>query len=311
MNLSRKRPQAVATIVLCAVAIALAIGVIAQQLAASRLTREIDGQKQLIQKSKQDLKDRAKFRGEYGDLSLRLGGRMSTCTWSDQMPYMVAQVTGIVGANGVKVASLQPEPMTSLGSIQRFPLRIALETDLRHITEVLRDLKSAVPLLDIERLDIRNSQSGSGKLQINMTVASFVVLDKNSPVARRRAVVPAKKTEGIAAGPEARETEKPEAAKPQSKASDTPGARPAARPVSGRPEAGSNAGSVAKPDRPERARPEVTGSARPERPAKAKNGESDRGEVQTGGDAAGPPAGLDAEAMRIRRVPKEANGGAK
>lgn len=223
MNNSKRRIHVISTAALSVLVVALAIGVIAQQLAASRLSGGIHGQKQLLSRSKGELKDRGKWRNDYGDLSLKLGGRMSTCSWSDQMPFMVAQVTGIVEANGLKVESLQPEPMSSSGSIQRFPMRLVLQTDLKHLTELLKDLSTAVPLIDVERLEVRNAQGETGKLQANMTVASFVVIDKNSPVARRRAVVPAKKTEPLSAKapePEVKQAEEP--AEPLAKPARTP-----------------------------------------------------------------------------------------
>jgi hypothetical protein len=192
MNNPKRRIHVISTAALSVLVAALAIGVIAQQLAASRLSGGIQEQKLLLAKSRGELKDRAKWRDDYGDLALKLGGRMSTCSWSDQMPFMVAQVSGIVEGNGLKIDNLQPEPMTSSGSIQRFPMRLVLQTDLKHLTELLRDLRYAVPLIDVERLEVRNAQGESGKLQVNMTVSSFVVIDKNSPVARRRAVTPVK-----------------------------------------------------------------------------------------------------------------------
>lgn len=307
MNLSGRRPQLIATIVMCVVVLALGIGVVAQQLSATRLSGDIAEQKRLIAESKKDLKSRTASRDEYSDLSLTLGGRMSTCTWSDQMPYMVSQVTGIVEANRVRVESLQPEPMTSSGSVQRFPMRLGLQADLRHVTDILQDLKTAVPLIDIERLDIRNSQTGNGKLQINMTVASFVVLDKNSPVTRRRAVIPARKAEKPKeeTGTE-NPAEKPEAGSPAQK----PQVKQPAKSVSGPP-------PVVKPvDRP-RERPtasERKSDDRPEvrRTEKPVNGKTKPGAVETSttGKSADTPVRLDAEEMGIRRTPQP-EGGAK
>ena len=228
MNNSKRRAQVAATAVLCALVVALAIGVIAQQLAASRLSADIQGQKQLLAKSKGEQKDRAKWRNDYGDLSLKLGGRMSACSWSDQMPFMVAQVSGIVEANGLKVENLQPEPMTSSGSVQRFPMRLVLQADLKHLTELLKDISGSSPLLDVERLEVRNAQGDTGKLQVNMTVASFVVIDKNAPVTRRRAFASAK--------PTAVEPKKPGMPAAQPAASES--AKPTAKPPTAGPSVG-------------------------------------------------------------------------
>ena len=48
MNLSGRRPQLIATIVMCVVVMALGIGVVAQQLSATRLSGDIAEQKRLI-----------------------------------------------------------------------------------------------------------------------------------------------------------------------------------------------------------------------------------------------------------------------
>jgi len=280
MNLSRKRPQVIATIALCAAVIALGVGVIAQRLSAARMFDDILAQKQLLSKSKQDLKDRAKYHSEYTDLSLKLGGRMSTCSWSDQMPYMVAQVTGIVESKGLKVARLEPEPMTSSGAIERFPMRIGFETDLKHVTDVLRELKSAQPLIDIERLDIRNAPNGNGKLQISMTVASFVVLDKDSPVVRRRAVIPVKKDKASeekksdtpSTTPEVTATEKP-APKPEFR---QPATKPAQMPMQ-------------RPNGSEHGRNRGPESPRMEKPPSGNGGKPVEAAPPAGGKATSPP----------------------
>lgn len=287
MNNTKRRAHVAATAVLCALVVTLAIGVIAQQLAASRLSADIKGQKQLLAKSKGELKDRAKWRNDYGDLSLKLGGRMSACSWSDQMPFMVAQVSGIVEANGLKVENLQPEPMTSSGSVQRFPMRLVLQTDLKHLTELLKDITGSSPLLDVERLEVRNAQGDTGKLQVNLTVASFVVIDRNSLLGRRRAVVPTKTN---ATKPAAQTTEKP-ADKPAVKTTEKP--VPTAAPV------------VHSAPGPE-ARAEHSAPQAMPHPSSSP---ADWKEVEVGGRKIKVPPGADPE--MIRKLQERTNGGAK
>lgn len=194
MNQSKRSVHAIATIALCVVVVVLLVSVVAQRVAASRLAREIRVQQQSLTDARQNLENRRKWSRDYDELSLRLGGRMSACSWSDQMPYMMAQVNGIVQANGLKAENLQPEPMVATSNIRKFPMRVAVQTDLRRLTDVLKDVRNSSPLLDVERLEVRQPQDGDGGLQINMTVASFIVLDPHAPVARRRAATPVKKT---------------------------------------------------------------------------------------------------------------------
>jgi len=100
-------------------------------------------------------------------------------------------------------------------------MRLVLQADLKHLTELLKDISGSSPLLDVERLEVRNAQGETGKLQVNMTVASFVVIDKNSPITRRRAVTAAKpaavepgKSGDPSAQPAASESVKPTAQPP-------------------------------------------------------------------------------------------------
>lgn len=294
MNHSKQRTHMITTAALSALVIALATGVVAQRLSSARISGDIGVQKHLLAKSRQELKDRAKFRSDFQDLSLKLGGRMSTCSWSDQMPFMMAQVNSIVEANGLKVESLQPEPMTSSGSIQRFPMRLGVQTDLKHLTDVLKDLKDSVPLIDIERLDVRVAQGDSGKLQANLTVASFVVLDKSAPVPVRRTVKPVKAREEKPREPEksepkaeAKQPEKP-AAKPQ----PTPAARPTER---------RNGEERQRPEKPEP--PHLQGQSAPRQGRPAENGAPSNGKATAApqGEAGGKTGAIEDRPRRDTR----------
>ncbi len=260
MNYSRQRTQLIATAALCILIVGLGAGVVAQRLAASRISHDIERQKQLLTRARQDAKDRAVFRNDFHDLSLKLGGRMSTCSWSDQMPFMMAQVTSIVEANGLKVESLQPEPMTSNGSIQRFPMRLGLQADMKHLAEVLKDLKSSVPLIDIERLEVRNAQGESGKLQMNLTVATFVVLDKGSPVAVRRSVKPVKPAK----------TEQAKAVSAETRTEADEEVKGAAKPASARQEPAVRRGGGESRRSPAPEEPGRAGNGKPQAPSENK-----------------------------------------
>jgi len=175
-------------VVLGLAVVGLGAGVIWQRAAGSALSRGIREQRQILSKTRRELRNCVTWRKDYADLSLKLGGRLPECTWSDQMPFAVTQLTGLVETHGVKIETLRPEPMTSANGILRFPLGIELQVGLRELTRILKDIESTVPLLKIERLDIRTPKDKPDKLQVSMTVASFVVLDKKAPLTKRRAL---------------------------------------------------------------------------------------------------------------------------
>lgn len=183
MNGTNRRMPIIAGVVLALLILILAGAVVAREINESRLSRDIAAKKQLLADYKKDLCDCRNWRKDYSSLCLKLGGRMPQCSWSDQMPFIVAQLTGIVESRGLKIESLQPQPMTEDKPVERFPLRIGLQTDLASLTSVMEDIEKTVPLLEIERLDIRDKD---GKLQADMTVSSYVVIDKDAPVVKKR-----------------------------------------------------------------------------------------------------------------------------
>src|ERR1039457_5817358 len=48
----------------------------------------------------------------------------ATWTWSDQLPLMLGQVSGLVKHSGVRVESRQPAPVVEAQKLARFPLRL-------------------------------------------------------------------------------------------------------------------------------------------------------------------------------------------
>jgi len=104
------------------------------------------------------------------------------------MPFMVAQLEGVATQRGVRVETLQPQPTLTHRKVMQFPMRIGLQADLPTLTLLLEDLQEASPVLEVDRLTVRNGQEQGGKLQVDMTLSSFVVLDPKAPVAKRRLI---------------------------------------------------------------------------------------------------------------------------
>ena len=197
----RKRATIFASVVLAVVLVGLTATVVQQNLAASRLSHEIAEQRRLRDNLRRELGQAEIWKKDYVDLSARLGGRLPECSWSEQMPFVVGQLSGIVGPHGLKIETLQPQPMSAAGRVLRFPMRLGLQADLANLTALLEDIGKTVPLLQVERLDIRTAEGKGEKLQVDMTISSFVVLDQRAPLAGRRALANLSKAKDSAAQP--------------------------------------------------------------------------------------------------------------
>lgn len=186
MNNHKTRMTRIILIVLVVVTISLAVALVYQRIAISRLSSELQSRKHRLAVMQHDLEERTRYQKDYKELSLKLGGRFARCTWSDQMPYMVSQLNGILQPHGVKIKTLKPEPMTSRSMISRFPLGIEIDVTIAQLTGILKDIQSTVPLLSIERLDISPSANSADLLEVSMRIASFVVIDKQGGLPERR-----------------------------------------------------------------------------------------------------------------------------
>ena len=191
MNISNRRASAISIALLALVVLGLATGVVHQRLAASRTKREIAEQKTLLVRYRSQSYKCVDSQKDYKEFCLKIGGRLPECSWSDQMPFMLSQVEGILAPRGLKMETLQPQPMFSYRNVLRFPVRIGLQADLAGLIGLLEDFEKTNPLLEVDRLDMRNAQGQGDKLQVDITLSSFVVLDPTSPVVKRRAVRPA------------------------------------------------------------------------------------------------------------------------
>lgn len=191
MNGFNRRTIIVSIVILTVMVFVLAVAVVGQRLAASGTGHRITEQKRLLARYQRQKDQYCKARKDYEASSVTLGGRLPECSWTDQMPFMIAQLEGITIPRGVKVETLQPQPTVTYRKVMRFPMRVGLQADLPTLTLLLEGLQKTSPVLEVDRLDVRNGQEGD-KLQVDMTLSSFVVLDPNAPVAKRRLIRAAK-----------------------------------------------------------------------------------------------------------------------
>jgi hypothetical protein len=101
----------------------------------------------------------------------------ATWSWSDQLPLMAAQVYAIMDDGGVKVDTLQPEPIVTKQQVACFPLRMTLHGNLQQMTKILLATRQATPALAIDHFTIRAGQTTADPLQIECTFSSFVMLE--------------------------------------------------------------------------------------------------------------------------------------
>jgi enoyl-CoA hydratase/carnithine racemase len=103
--------------------------------------------------------------------------RPATWAWSDQLPLLAAQVYAIMDDGGVKVDTLQPEPIVTKQQVACFPLRMTLHSDLQQITKILLASRQATPALAMDHFTVRAGQTTADPLQIECTLSSFVMLE--------------------------------------------------------------------------------------------------------------------------------------
>lgn len=237
MKILKTRTFTVTAVILGVLILVLGAVVARQRLVESRISMQISEENSVLAQLQRELEGRRGCIVDYPNLTLKLGGRFSQCSWTDQMPFVVSQLTGIAEHRGLRIQTLQPQPMTENKCVRRFPLRIGLQADLAAVASLLEDIQYTTPLLDVEQLDIKRAEAGGNKLEVGMTVASFVVIDKDAPLANRRALqkeirIPTEpqseeppeptspQKEAAASAPVARPSDKEESSRPRNKATD-------------------------------------------------------------------------------------------
>jgi len=174
------------TIMLCLAAITACLSgsLVYQRIRTANLSHAITEESSQLSELRRSIDETRSAAKQYDSLTRRLGGALQECSWSEQMPFAVSQINGIFSAHGVKIQSLRPEPMIAMKSVERFPLRVVIKPTLKQLVAILKDLKSAEPLIHLQRLNIRTARDFDDTLEADMTITSFVVLDKHSTMTR-------------------------------------------------------------------------------------------------------------------------------
>lgn len=146
-------------------------------LSAATLAQQVATQRTQLQAGKDRVTRSRTLQAQSKQLAGKIARHPASWSWSEQLPIMVTQVSQVVENDGVKIETLQPEPLVVRQQIARFPLRMTLHTRLGSLTEVLQRIRQSQPILAIDRLHIRNAQKPGDPLMVDLTLSSFVVLE--------------------------------------------------------------------------------------------------------------------------------------
>ena len=187
MNENHGNASGVLLVILLVVVVGLVATVGYQYLARASVERQIALSQQALTANREAVNKYAGWRKDYERLAKKLGERMPACTWSEQMAPMVTRLTDIAWQQKIKIETLQPEPAVTIEQITRFPLRISLHADLARLTPMLQALRTTTPALQIDKLDIRTEPAKDNLLKVEMTVASFVIVEKQASADKKKA----------------------------------------------------------------------------------------------------------------------------
>jgi len=166
-----------AVLILGLLAALLAGAGIYQYAAAAIAVHAIAGQRNTLKQTTAYLSELARARADSVQVSKQVLQRKGQWSWSEQLPVMVTQISGIVEQSGTKIDTLQPAPVVERDHLTRFPLRLTLRTDLAHLTSLMKALRQAVPLLAVDHFSVRTGPMPNKPLQIEMTVSSYIITD--------------------------------------------------------------------------------------------------------------------------------------
>ena len=148
-----------------------------QYVASAAAAYKSSMQRAALENAKRQAAEILKARANARQLDTRVVRRASPWSWSEQLPVMVSQISGVLEGSGVKIDTLQPAPIVERQQVARFPLRVTLSTDLASLTKVLQRMQQAVPVLAIDQIAIRAGKQAGDPLKIELTLSSYVQVD--------------------------------------------------------------------------------------------------------------------------------------
>ena len=157
------------------------IGICVYQYAAdAAAARAIVAQREALANARSYAVELAAMQADGRQLNDKVTSHRAPWSWSEQLPLMVTQISGIMTDSGIKIDTLQPVTIVERQHLTRFPLRLTLRADLASLTAVLQRIQQAVPLLAVDHCAIRAGQKPGEPLQVEMTLSSYVIVGGSS-----------------------------------------------------------------------------------------------------------------------------------
>ena len=145
-------------------------------LAAGAAARETRALQDTLEQTKRQAQEVARAQASSRKLATQIAAHPDTWSWSEQLPVMVTQISGLTQQCGVKIDTLQPNPSVEKAGLVRYPLRLTLQTHLDGLTHLLQRAQQARPVLAVDQLSVRNSVKPGDPLQVTLTLSSYQVV---------------------------------------------------------------------------------------------------------------------------------------
>jgi Tfp pilus assembly protein PilO len=175
--MSRQRILRVVVLVFAVLAVVLAGACVYQYAAAATAARAIIEQRDSLEQTERYLTELARAQAEGRRISEQIPRRSAPWSWSEQLPVMVTQISGLVEKSGGQIDTMQPAPAVEREHLTRFPLRLTLRSDLARMTDIMDRFREAIPILSVDHFAIRAGQKPGDPLQVELTLSSYVIVE--------------------------------------------------------------------------------------------------------------------------------------
>ncbi len=148
-----------------------------QYLASVAAVRAIAEQHEALVSAHKKAAALASAQADEKQMLAKISRHPASWSWTEQLPVMVSQLTGVEQGCGAPIDTLQPSPMVTRGQLARFPLHLTLQMDLASLTKFLQRAQRAVPVLAVDQLTIHAGKKTGDPLHVDLTLSSYVMLE--------------------------------------------------------------------------------------------------------------------------------------
>lgn len=148
-----------------------------QYLATAATARTLHEQRTALEDAQKQAVALVNAEADEKQLAVKISRHPATWSWTEQLPVMVSQLTGLVQGCGTPIDTLQPSQTVVHGQFARFPLHLTMHMDLAHLTIFMQRAQQAMPVLAVDQMTIRAGKRTGELLQIDLTLSSYVMLE--------------------------------------------------------------------------------------------------------------------------------------